>query len=561
MSSSLTNIAASGLQAAQVALNTVGNNISNSAVTGYNRETTQLAEMLSGGVSGNGVSVTGVSRVYDSLIVTQLRSASTSAAASSAYYGQISQIDDMLASSDTDISSMMSKFFSSIQSLSSNASDSAARQTVIDSANSMVNQFKSADSYLQDMDNAVNQSLSSSADEINNYAQQIANLNSQIVRSGGGDASNAMLDQRDELVSELNGIVGVTATVQDNNSVNLTFANGLTLVQGSSAYKVQSVPSSADPSQTTLAYDRGTGTPVEIDPKTLTTGSVGGLLSFRSGALADARNALGQLALGMAGSFNAQHEQGVDLNGDAGEKFFDYSEPTVTPNSKNSTGGASLTATYSDTSQVKASDYSLKYAGGAWQVTRLSDGATVTATAGTDDDGNPTLNFDGLSVSVSGTPTENDKYTLNTVSNVINSLSVAITDPSKIAAGLDDADSGESDNRNAEALLALQTAKVVGGTAQVVNGVSQVTGGSTLSTAYATLVSKIGTETSNADVTSTAQANIVTQLTTQQQSASGVNLDEEYIDLSRYQEYYQANAQVLSTASTLFNSLLTAVAG
>ncbi|TKI08291.1 flagellar hook-associated protein FlgK [Martelella alba] len=547
MSSSLSNIAASGIKAAQIALDTVGNNITNSAVTGYNRETTQLAEQISSGTTGNGVSVTGVSRAYDSLIVSQLRSASTAAAASNSYYNQISQIDDMMSSSDTDLSTMMSNFFTSLQSLSNNASDSSARQTVIDSANTLVNQFKSTDSYLQTMDDSINQSLSSSADQINNYATQLANLNEQIVRAGGSDAPNSMLDQRDELVSELNNIIGVNASVQDNNSVNITFGNGLTLVQGNSAYQVEAVPSSADPTQTTLAYDRGTGTPVEIDEKTLTTGSVGGLLSFRSGALADARNALGQMALSLAGSFNAQHEQGVDLNGDAGEAFFDYDSPSVTYNTKNS-GDASLAVAYSDTTQVQASDYSVKYTGGSWQVTRESDGSVIDADVGTDTDGNTTLSFDGLSVTVTGTPANNDKYTINTVSNVINSLSVAISDPAKIAAGEDDDDSGESDNRNAQALLALQTSKIVGGS-------------STLSTAYATLVSKIGTETSNAEATNTAQSNIVSELTTQQQSVSGVNLDEEYIDLSRYQQYYQANAQVLSTANDLFNSLLSAVAG
>ena len=56
--------------------------------------------------------------------------------------------------------------------------------------------------------------------------------------------------------------------------------------------------------------------------------------------------------------------------------------------------------------------------------------------------------------------------------------------------------------------------------------------------------------------TSTAQANIVTQLTTQQQSISGVNLDEEYGNLQRYQQYYLANAQVVQTASTIFDAII-----
>ncbi|HEY0209293.1 flagellar hook-associated protein FlgK [Acerihabitans sp.] len=547
MSSTLVNIASSGIQAAQAAQNAVANNISNVYVPGYNRQTAQLTEMLASGTSGNGVSVTGVSRAYDSLVVNQLRSASSTYAASSSYYDQISQINTLLSNTDSDLSTMISTFFKSIQSLSSNAQDSAARQTVISSSQSLVNQFKSANTYLQNMDDAVNQQLSSSADQINVYAKQIANLNDQIVRQGGGDTSNALLDQRDQLVSELNGIVGVTASVQDNNSVNLTFGNGLTLVQGSSAYQVKVVASSADASRSALAYDRGTGTPGEIDESSLTTGSVGGLLSFRSGALDDARSRLGQIALGLAGSFNATHKLGVDLNGDAGEEFFSYSDPTVNANSKNS-GTAVMTVTYGDTKLVKATDYNVKYAGGAWQVTRASDGTAVDIQPApvTDADGNTTMSFDGLNVSISSGAAASDKFTINTVDNVINSLSVAITDPAKIAAGLDDSSGGDSDNRNAQALLALQTTKVVGGTA-------------TLSTAYASLVSNIGTKTSNAEVTSTAQSNIVDQLTARQQSISGVNLDEEYIDLTRFQQYYQANAKVLNTASDMFNTLLSAV--
>lgn len=78
----------------------------------------------------------------------------------------------------------------------------------------------------------------------------------------------------------------------------------------------------------------------------------------------------------------------------------------------------------------------------------------------------------------------------------------------------------------------------------------------TLSGAYAGMVSGVGTQTAAAKVSSSAQENIVNQLTQQQQSASGVNLDEEYGELLRFQQYYMANAQVIQTASSLFDALL-----
>jgi flagellar hook-associated protein 1 FlgK len=86
-----------------------------------------------------------------------------------------------------------------------------------------------------------------------------------------------------------------------------------------------------------------------------------------------------------------------------------------------------------------------------------------------------------------------------------------------------------------------------------------ITGSKTLTQSYASMVADIGNKTSNLETTSTTQTNVVTQLTNQQQSISGVNLDEEYGNLTRYQQYYTANAQVIQTASTIFDALISAV--
>ena len=66
----------------------------------------------------------------------------------------------------------------------------------------------------------------------------------------------------------------------------------------------------------------------------------------------------------------------------------------------------------------------------------------------------------------------------------------------------------------------------------------------------------MGSKTATLKTSSTTQGNVVTQLSNQQQSISGVNLDEEYGNLQRFQQYYLANAQVLQTANSLFDALL-----
>ncbi|MFM0215955.1 MULTISPECIES: flagellar hook-associated protein FlgK [Paraburkholderia] len=125
-----------------------------------------------------------------------------------------------------------------------------------------------------------------------------------------------------------------------------------------------------------------------------------------------------------------------------------------------------------------------------------------------------------VSVTISGVPAAGDKFTIgpNTGAN--------------------------NDGRNALALSNLSTAKSMDG------------GTVTLTGAYANYVNDIGNQTNQIQTSSTAQASLVTQITTAQQSVSGVNINEEAANLLQYQQLYQANSKVIQTAQTLFQTLL-----
>lgn len=542
--SSLINSAMSGLSAAQSALNTVSNNISSYNVAGYTRQTTILgasnSTLTGGGWVGNGVYVSGVQREYDAFITNQLRAAQNQSSGLTTRYQQMSKIDDVLSDTTNSLSANLQDFFKSLQTLVSNAEDPAARQTVFGKADGLVNQFKTNDQYLRDQDAQVNTAISTSVDQINNYAKQIANLNDQISRLtgvGAGASPNELLDQRDQLVSELNKIVGVDVTVQDSGTYNISIANGYTLVQGSNASQLAAVKSSADPARTTIAYVDAAAGNVEISEKQITTGSLGGLLTFRSQDLDQARNTLNQMALAFADAMNTQHQAGFDANGDKGGKLFDFGSPAVLSNGKN-TGSASVTATMTDSTKVQATNYKVEYNGTDWTITRLSDNTSFTAKP----DASGNLSFDGLNVKISGSADNKDSFIVKPVNDVIVNMDVAISDESKLAMASAKG-SGESDNTNGQKLLDLQSAKLVGGN-------------KTFNDAYAALVSTVGSTTASLKTSSETKVNVVTQLTKQQQSISGVNLDEEYGNLQRYQQYYLANAQVLQTASTLFDALI-----
>ncbi|ASY79990.1 flagellar hook-associated protein FlgK [Pectobacterium polaris] len=561
--SNLINTAMSGLKGAQVALSTVSNNISNQAVTGYSRQNAILEQAISSSTSagyiGNGVNVVSINRQYNEFITNQLRAAQTTSSSVSSYYEQISKIDNLLASSTTSLSSTIQGFFSNLQNLTSNAGDSSTRQTVLGKAEGLVNQFKVTDKYLRDMDSGLNTQIQSIVGQVNTYTDQIASLNNEITKLMGansGTMPNDLLDQRDLLVDQLNKLVGVDVTVQDGIVYNVALKNGTNLVQAGTSNDLVAIGSSNDPTRLTIGYKDQTNDVVSLNESTLTGGSLGGLLSFRTETLDEARGQLGQLALAFADAFNTQHQKGYDRDGVKGGDFFSFGKAVVLNDSKNG-GNAALTPSYTDTKDVQATNYAIKYDGANWQVTRLSDNSKFTAAVDTSDN---SLNFDGIKMAITGTPATNDSFLLKPVNDVIIDMAVAVSDPNKIAAAsvkldengapvLDGSGNpvfgGVSDNTNAKALLALQNEKIVGGKASV-------------SGAYASLVGAIGNQTSTLKINNTSQQNVVKQLTAEQQSVSGVNLDEEYGDLMRYQQYYMANAQVIKTAQSIFDALLAA---
>ena len=428
---SIFSIGVTGLNAAQVALATTGNNITNVYTPGYNREVTLLTENL----TGNGVSVSGVQRQFNQFIATQLNQAISSNSALSAYEVQINQIDNLLADRDAGLAPLFQNFFSAMQKLVATPSDPAARQGVLGTADTLTAQFRAFDSYLNDMQSGVNGQLDNQVVQVNNIAEQIAKLNREIglAKAKTGTEPNSLLNQRDQLVTELSGYVSVKVVQQDGGGYNIGIGNGLSLVAGSTSFRLETMPSAADPTRTVIAYRDTNGALLELREENFTGGQIGGLMTFRRETLDRAQNQLGQMAVAMAVGFNAQHRLGVDLNGDQGGDFFSVGAPSAFSSSKNSSA-ASLTAEYDPTkiNELNIVDYDVVHSAGAYTVTRRDTGAVV--------DGNydavaGTLSFGGMTVTINGTPADGDRFQIQPVRRAAQQLRTEVADIGKIAAG------------------------------------------------------------------------------------------------------------------------------
>jgi len=481
----------------------------------------------------------------------------------------------------------------------------------------MTSRLHALSGQLSSLDHETDQRIGAEVGQINTLSQGIANLNVQIQRAGTRPP-NDLLDKRDELVRQLSTHVGIRVTPQDGNMINVTTGNGQGLVLGSRAQGLKTVPNAFDPSRHDVATADGS-----VITSRISGGALGGVLDFRRDMLDPARNALGRTAVALADAMNTQNHAGMDLNGALGGDLFTTTTPTVHANANNG-GSATVSATFGDVSALTTSDYTMRYDGSAWSLTR-GDGTAVPMT-GTGTAADPFV-ADGLQFQVAGAASAGDSFLIQPTANAAAGTSVAITDPRLIAAASPVAASAAGSNTGSGAIGALSvtdatntnllqpvaitftaanTYQINGsgsftwtpGSPIVANGWSLDLSGapqpgdtfrvgpntagagdntnalalagiadkavldggnSTLTDAYAQLVSGVGVDAQQAASGLDLQTALLNQSIASQQSVSGVNLDEEAANLVRYQQSYQAAAQVISVAGTLFDTMLSAV--
>jgi flagellar hook-associated protein 1 FlgK len=541
MASNILSIGQSALAAAQVGLSTTGHNIANAATPGYNRQVVvqgaALPQNFGFGFMGQGTEISTVKRIYNEYLGNQVQTAQASKSGLDSYYAQIRQIDNLLGDATTGLSPVMQDFFSSIQDVTSNPSGIPARQGVLSSAEALASRFQSLAGRLEEIEQGVNSQILSSVSSINTYAQQIAGLNDAIGRAqrATGQPANDLLDQRDQLILELNKEIKTTVVKQGDGNYNVFIGNGQPLVVGTTTYQLANVVSPTNPERIEVAFRASSGDLVIVGDAGVVGGKLGGLIEFRSQTLEPAQNALGRVAIGLADTFNAQHQLGFDLNGVAGGAFFNVAAPVVGSNSAN-TGNAVIAASIDNANALTISDYRLQYDGANYTLTRLSDNTTTTFATF------PQI-VDGVELNLtSGAPAAGDSFLIRPTVNGASGFGVALTDPAGFAAAAQTGAVG--DNRNALLLGALQTAKTLG------NGTASFQG------AYSQFVSQIGNKTRELEVTSSAAGKLLTEATTALQNESGVNLDEEAANLLRYQQAYQAAGKVMQIASEMFDMLL-----
>lgn len=316
MSNVSLSIATSGIDVAQTAMDTIAQNLSNANTPGYVTETADLVADNGGGVlqAGNGVSVEGISQAGDNLLTSSAQQAAGALAQSTALQQVLSQAQLAFQEPSSDgLSSDLSTFWQSWDTIASNPTSSSGRQQVIDDAENVVSDLQQASAQLTTTSTQAVQQLDSTVASTNSLLSQVATLNGQIVstEASGGSAA-ALVDQRNADMTSLSQSIGAVGTPQADGSLSVT-VGGVTLVQNASADSL------------TVQNSSGTYSVVTNTSKaTLSTssGTVAGLVAAVNSYLPSYQSQLDTVANNLANIVNTQLESGYTATGAAGQALF-----------------------------------------------------------------------------------------------------------------------------------------------------------------------------------------------------------------------------------------------
>jgi flagellar hook-associated protein 1 FlgK len=312
-------IGVQALEASQGALNATSNNIANANTPGYTREVAQFAEgpqvQVNGQILGGGVTLTGLQSVRNELLNLQILQRNSAQSSVDTQLSNLQQLQTSFTTTGGDLASAMTSFSSSLGELSANPSDSAVQQTVLSSGQNLANAFNNTANGLTSAQSAANTEVTQTVAQVNSLSTQIGQLNGQIWQlTAAGKDGGALQDQRDQLVSQLSQLTGISVS-QGNTGETITTGNGSPLVMGNQSFSLQTA--TGTDGQQHVLDSSGTDITTSIEG-----GQLGGAIQIRDQAIPGYLNQLNTLASQFGAAFNAAQAQGFDSNGNPGQNFF-----------------------------------------------------------------------------------------------------------------------------------------------------------------------------------------------------------------------------------------------
>ena len=310
---SILSSAMSALQTNTAALKVVSDNVANINTQGYSRRiVNQTTQVAGGGLTG--VDIADIQRVADQF----LQRETLSAAAGSAQYGAQSdiytQLNGLLGSpgDGNSLGSQLDKIFSALATASQAPNTSTSQQSVLTALQGLATTISNTSASISALQTQVDGQISSSISSVNSLIKNIYDLNTQIQTATlSGDKASGLMDQRDQAVQQLSGLIGVRTQEQANGQLTVMTQDGISLVGDTYAQlSYAGGNTNGTYGQITMTSISGAsgqqiGQSQVLDPH-LGSGSIEGLVDMRDNQLPALQTELGNFARQTALAFNAQ---------------------------------------------------------------------------------------------------------------------------------------------------------------------------------------------------------------------------------------------------------------
>nr|MBF0221265.1 flagellar hook-associated protein FlgK [Desulfobulbaceae bacterium] len=317
---SVLNIAKEALLTHQASISVAGHNIANVDTPGYSRQVLQLNEALATphrvGFFGNGVVAESITRKYDQFLVQRLMDQSSTMNYLEGQQQSMRIIETTFNEvPGLAVNDLMSQFWDAWQGLSNNPELSASRQTVVQQAQLLGEQFESMAAELTQASIDIGVAIDSSIDDVNALTTQLAKLNVNIASSETSkQQQNDLRDNRDQLLKDLASLVDVSYFETSNGAYTILMGDGHSLVEQGSSW-------SLDWADNNLLWINTTSTGKQyrttIDQTDNMNGKIGGLIDLNKNLVEgnpdNYRGRLDALANGLIREVNQIHTQGVGL--------------------------------------------------------------------------------------------------------------------------------------------------------------------------------------------------------------------------------------------------------
>jgi flagellar hook-associated protein 1 FlgK len=555
-------VASNAMQAAQIGLQVVGNNVANAATPEYLRQEVVLSPApgyrKGGLILGLGVDVEAIIQKTDGFLEERLRAAQSDLASGEAQEDAYSQLEVLLAElSDTGLSATLNRFFGAINDVLNQPESVSARNLAALEGKTLASDLNRLNGRVTSLAIATDQSISDAASDINRLIGDIAKFNQQIVTAEAGDvtASDAvgLRDQRLRAMKELAEFINIQSFEQESGAMTV-LAGGEYLVVDSRYREVAAITTTTEGIPSTEIRIKDTDSALRIS-----SGRVSGMIESRDKILGGFLTQLNEFSRTLAFEFNRVFSSGQGLVGhqrltshdsvNSTSTAIDQSGLSFSPNN----GSFKIQTRNLQTGVTKTTEIPIRLYGQTDDTTLDSLAASINAIDGlsaqvtaqrrleiTSDSANIDFSFAEDSSGILAALGINTFFTGDSAASIAVNATIS-SDPRKFNASLGGIG---VDARNAELLGAFA------------NRALESAEGSSISGLYDRLAA--GVTQSSAVAKSVAEGFRVFQKTLEGQhfAISGVNLDEETVKMMAFQRMFQASARYIATLNELLGMLV-----